>query len=329
MITMNYRWTTVIVWSCMNNLSIILIMSPLRCLAVRYMLRGIHRYESWWSGHTWNGLYSTAVCCMVCCCFAQTALSCSQRTFSPQQVEAIQNEIGKTGKKSLTQLSHPSPEWNSGTWNVQSFSAMLRPHLSSFPYLKTHDMALWFSPRTFGPFLRSPCPSMCQAVSQFQEPARQFRRQNSLCRSQQGGDEATKESMDWFCWENLQDTIRFSHEIWINMGFSCNCSLKPIHWKRPYVMLTSNFRDVSNHCSDSVPSQQGSGPEKDGFWKISLRFPALVSIGFYRWRSTSSGLSLRHWSASALKHLLILRCRAQDDLEIYKTQWPAKSGDSS
>lgn len=42
-LSMNYRWTTAIVWSCMNNLSIILIMSPLRCLAVCYMLFwGIH-----------------------------------------------------------------------------------------------------------------------------------------------------------------------------------------------------------------------------------------------------------------------------------------------
>lgn len=87
------------------------------------------RYESWWSGHTWNGLYSTVVCCCLLL-FAQTAQSCRQRIFAPQQVETIQNEIGKTGKKSLTQLSHPSPEWNSGTWTVQTFSAMLRPHLS-------------------------------------------------------------------------------------------------------------------------------------------------------------------------------------------------------
>jgi len=51
----------------------------------------------------WTVLYSGMLL------FAQTAQSCS-RTFAPQQVETIQNEIGKTGKKSLTQLSHPSPE---------------------------------------------------------------------------------------------------------------------------------------------------------------------------------------------------------------------------
>ena len=97
--------------------------------------------------------------------------------------------------------------------------------------------------------------------------------------------------------------------------------------KRPYVMLTSNFWDVSSLQLLFPHSKEVAG--KRTVLSTSPRFPPLVSIGFYRWRSTSSGLSLRHWSASALKHLLILRCCAQDDLEIYKTQWPAISEDSS
>ena len=92
----------------MNNLSIILIMSPeKRCLALRYMLflgftSPVQKLVIG-SHMKWTVLYSGMLL------FAQTAQSCS-RTFAPQQVETIQNEIGKTGKKSLTQLSHPSPE---------------------------------------------------------------------------------------------------------------------------------------------------------------------------------------------------------------------------
>ena len=36
-----------------------------------------------------------------------------------------------------------------------------------------------------------------------------------------------RDSMDWFSWENLQETIDFFP---LNMGFSCKLSLKPIHW---------------------------------------------------------------------------------------------------
>lgn len=88
-----------------------LIMSPLRCLAVRYMLRGIHITGTKAGDRVTHEMDCTLQWyAVVCCCFAQTAQSCSQRTFAPQQVETIQNEIGKTGKKSWTQLSHPSPE---------------------------------------------------------------------------------------------------------------------------------------------------------------------------------------------------------------------------
>ena len=36
-----------------------------------------------------------------------------------------------------------------------------------------------------------------------------------------------RDSMDWFSWENLQETIDFFP---LDMGFSCKFSLKPIHW---------------------------------------------------------------------------------------------------
>ena len=37
----------------------------------------------------------------------------------------------------------------------------------------------------------------------------------------------TLKSMDWFCWENLQETIDFPMKF---MGLSCNFSLQPLHW---------------------------------------------------------------------------------------------------
>ena len=35
-------------------------------------------------------------------------------------------------------------------------------------------------------------------------------------------------SLDWFCWENLNRKPWFYHDM--NMGVSCSCSRKAIHW---------------------------------------------------------------------------------------------------
>ena len=127
-LSMNYRWTTAIVWSCMNNLSIILIMSPLRCLAVCYML--------FWGIHISGTKAGDRVTHEMDCTLQWYAVVCPNSPVLQAEnlcTSASGNDPKwnwKTGKKSLTQLSHPSPEWNSGTWTVQTFSAMLRPHLS-------------------------------------------------------------------------------------------------------------------------------------------------------------------------------------------------------
>ena len=46
--------------------------------------------------------------------------------------------------------------------------------------------------------------------------------------------------MDWFCWENLQETRDFPMKV---MGFSYKISLKPIHWDD--FLIRPSFLDLS------------------------------------------------------------------------------------